>query len=148
MIKEVSDYYGVLKYVHQSIDQQLKNLSTEDWLKKEEGFNNIASIIDHITAVENGFMKVLSGNEMDKFPAESFKKESSDIENIKKEWSKALSFSEEVLNSINENQLDETVDLRLGMDINKRQLIILTISHLTHHRGQIPLVLKVIKKNI
>jgi uncharacterized damage-inducible protein DinB len=144
MIKEVKDYYDVLEYVHESIDQLLNELSAEQWVKKEKGFNNIASIIDHITAVENGFMKVLSGEKIEKMPAESFKEVNWNIENIKAKWSKALSFSEEVLKNIGKNELDELVDLGVGMDVNKRQLIILTISHLTHHRGQIPLILRAI----
>lgn len=144
MIKEIEDYYGVLQYVHKSIDDMLHDLTADEWVYTREKFNNIASIVDHITAVETGFMKVLAGNPIEKMPVESFKNSEWDIHDIKTNWSEALLFSKEVLTGLTKENLEELVDLGLGMDMSKRQLIIFTISHLTHHRGQIPLIKKVI----
>ncbi|MDC3425102.1 hypothetical protein NC797_11350 [Aquibacillus sp. 3ASR75-11] len=44
--------------IHTSVDQLLKDLSNEQWVEKVGTFNNIASIIDHMSTVEIGFMKV------------------------------------------------------------------------------------------
>lgn len=74
MLKEIKDSYGVLQHVHKSIDQLLEELTDEQWIKEVNEFNNIASVIDHITAVEIGFMKVLVGEKIERMPAESFKK--------------------------------------------------------------------------
>jgi uncharacterized damage-inducible protein DinB len=52
--------------------------------------------------------------------------------------------SKKVLENVSEKQLEEEIDLGIGTEFNKRQIIIMTISHLTHHRGQIPLVKKII----
>ena len=146
MIQEIDDYYGVLQYVHKSIDDMLHDLTADQWVDTRGEFNNIASIVDHITAVETGFMKILAGESIEKMPAESFKKSEWNILHLKTNWNEALLFSKEVLAGLTEKNLEEIVDLGLGMDMSKRQLIIFTISHLTHHRGQIPLIKKMISK--
>ncbi|AQQ55539.1 DinB family protein [Planococcus lenghuensis] len=144
MIKEIADYYGVLQYVHKSIDSMLNDLTAVQWVDTRGEFNNIASIVDHITAVETGFMKILAGESIEKMPAESFRNSEWNIQHLKTNWNEALLFSKEVLTGLTKENLEEKVDLGLGMDMSKRQLIIFTISHLTHHRGQIPLIKKVL----
>jgi uncharacterized damage-inducible protein DinB len=146
MLKEVSDYFDLLEYVHNSINKMIEGLSDKQWLEvdRHNNINNIASIIEHITVVEEKFMQLINGDQINELPNQSFKKKEWNIEEIKLNWNKVLYKSKNVLENVSEEQLEEEIDLGIGTVLNKRQIIIMTISHLTHHRGQIPLVKKII----
>jgi uncharacterized damage-inducible protein DinB len=146
MLKEVSDYFDLLEYVHNSINKMIEGLSDKQWLEvdRHNNINNIASIIEHITVVEEKFMQLINGDQIDELPNQSFKKKEWNIEEIKLNWNKVLYKSKKVLENVSKEQLEEEIDLGIGTVFNKRQIIIMTISHLTHHRGQIPLVKKII----
>jgi hypothetical protein len=50
MLKEVSDHFEVLTWVHNSIDKIVEGLTQEQWLLRPNWtFNNIASIIKIFT---------------------------------------------------------------------------------------------------
>lgn len=143
MLKEVSDHFEVLTLVHSSIDKMVEGLSQEQWLYRPNGtFNNIASIIDHISRVEKKFMSAISGQPLDIDTQLPFKDMHWDVSMTQQAWADMLPYCRSVLESLTEFGLEEPgLSLRVG-DLNRRQLIVYTIGHTTHHRGQIPLILK------
>ena len=145
MIQEVSDLYGLLSAVHTSIDAMLEGLTDEQLLAKpRQDFNNIASVIDHIARVEKRFFSVIAGAEEDVNSGEPFKAESWDLAAIRQRWAESLPYAEKSLSALTEDNLSEH-GLKVGIGtLNKRQLISYTIAHTTHHRGQIPLIRKLL----
>ncbi len=145
MIQEVSDLYGLLSAVHTSIDAMLEGLTEEQLLAKpRQDFNNIASVIDHIARVEKRFFSVIAGAEEDVNSSEPFKAESWDLSAIRQRWAESLPYAERSLSALTEDNLSEH-GLKVGIgSLNKRQLISYTIAHTTHHRGQIPLIRKLL----
>ncbi|GMA60345.1 DinB family protein [Alicyclobacillus fastidiosus] len=145
MLKEVSDHFEVLSMIHGSIDKMLDGLTEQQWLQRpNDGFNNIASIIDHITRVEKKFFSAVAGQSLELDTQAPFKAGQWDVSAIQQEWAAILRFSRDVLEGLSQEDLDSPgLSLRVG-DLNKRQLIVYAIGHTTHHRGQIPLVLKMI----
>jgi len=146
MLKEVADHFQVLTLVHRSIDKMMEGLTQEQWLQRPKGaFNNIASIIDHITRVEKKFMAAISGKPSDIDTQLPFQGSHWDVVVIQQAWADVLSYSQSVLESVTAADLEKTgLSLRVG-ELNRRQLIVYTIGHTTHHRGQIPLVLKLMQ---
>ncbi|WAH36436.1 DinB family protein [Alicyclobacillus dauci] len=143
MLKEVSDHFEVLTLVHQTIDNMIEGLSQDQWLYRPNGtFNNIASIIDHTARVEKKFISAISGEPLDIDTQAPFKESQWDVPTIQKAWVDTLPYTRDVLERLTESDLDKPgLSLRVG-ELNRRQLIVFTISHTTHHRGQIPLVMK------
>lgn len=145
MLKEVSDQFEVLSLVHSSIDNMIGDLSDEQWvLQPRDNLNNIASIVHHIILVEKKFMSAISGAPLDIDTGAPFKDPHLDVAAIRKAWANSLSQSRAVLDGLSDADLDKPgLSLRIG-DLNKRQLITYTVGHTTHHRGQVPLILKMI----
>lgn len=145
MIQEVNDSYVLLSAVHGSIDKMVENLTDEEWLKKPlPNFNNIASVVDHMTRVERKFVSVIAGQSQDMNTAEPFQIDSWDLEAIRKAWADSLPYVASVYESLTEAQLTEP-GLKVGMgELNKRQLMSNAIAHAAHHRGQIPLIKKLL----
>lgn len=143
MLREVSDHFEVLSMIHSSIDKMVVGLTEQQWLQRPgEGFNNIASIIDHITRVEKKFFSAVSGQSLELDTQVPFKANEWDVSTIQQDWTAILPFSRDVLEGLSQEDLDSPgLSLRVG-ELNKRQLIVYAIAHTTHHRGQIPLVLK------
>ncbi|GMA64269.1 DinB family protein [Alicyclobacillus fastidiosus] len=143
MLREVSDHFKVLTLVHKSIDTMVEGLSQEQWLHRPNGtFNNIASIIDHTSRVEKKFMSAISGQALDIDTQAPFKQNHWDVPAIQQAWAETLPYSRDVLERLTESDLEKPgLSLRVG-DLNRRQLIVYTVGHTTHHRGQIPLVMK------
>lgn len=143
MLKEVSDQLQMLKYVHQGIDKMLEGLTEEELLRSPgEGFNPIASIIDHVAKVERKFLAAVAGEQLDIDTGAPFKASTWDVTAIKRDFQEVLAFSESVLAEVTESQLNEVGLTVGGGEVDKRQLITFAIFHAAHHRGQIPLLKK------
>ncbi len=145
MIQEVSDLYALLTAVHESIDNMLNDLTDGQWLKKPlPNFNNVASVVDHITRVEKKFLSGIEGALLETNPGEPFKVEQWDLFAIRQAWAASLPYAGQVLTKVTlEDLTDQGMKLGIG-ELNKRQLISYTIAHATHHRGQIPLIKKLL----
>jgi len=143
VIAEATDYFALLKSIHGSIDDLTDSLTEEEWLRRpQDNFNNIASIIDHVTRVEKRFMAAIAGETIDTDAGAPFKATHWNVAAIRQAWRDVLAYSESVLDQLTEADLVKPgLTLRIG-DLNRRQLIVYTIAHTTHHRGQIPLVVK------
>lgn len=146
MLKEVADQFEILRFVHSSIESMLEGLSEEQWLTKPtDEFNNVASIVDHVARVERKFLSALTG-EMEQIEAmETLKASSWDVAAIRKAFAEVIPYAESVLSKLTAEDMDAYALKLRAMELNKRQLLTFTITHSTHHRGQIPLVLKLIK---
>jgi uncharacterized damage-inducible protein DinB len=145
MLPEVRDQLNLLQSVHASIDKMLDGLSDEQWLKKpREDFNNIASVIEHVILVERKFLAALSGESVDIDVQAPFRANEWDVQRIRSEWRDSLAKAESVLDKLTEADL-AAPGLKLGIgEVNKRQLLAYTIAHTAHHRGQIPLIKKLL----
>ncbi|MBX6352801.1 MAG: DinB family protein [Thermoflavifilum sp.] len=145
MLKEVADQLALLKMIHATIDRMVENLTPEQWVQKPApNMNNIASIVHHTALVEKRFLAVLAGQNPDVDAGAPFRAQSWDLEQIRKDWESVLPYAQEVLERLTEHDLDAFA-AKLGVgEVNKRQLIAYTIAHTAHHRGQIPLVKKLI----
>ncbi len=143
MIAEAADYFALLKSIHQSIDDMTAPLTEEQWLRRpQENFNNVASIIDHVTRVEKRFMAAIAGETMDTDAGAPFRATAWNVAEIRQAWRDVLLYSETALDKLTDADLVKPgLTLRIG-ELNCRQLIVYTIAHTTHHRGQIPLVIK------
>ncbi len=147
MIKEVSDQLDLLQAIHASIDKSLEGLSDEDWVRKPgESFNSIASIINHAMLAEQRFLSVVVGHPADIDTQEPFHTQSFDVVKTKDKWAKLVGDARVVLESVNEVTLTEP-GLKLGVgDLNKRQLLSYMLAHTAHHRGQIPLLKRLLAR--
>lgn len=141
MLKEALDAYNLLARVHQSIDNMLKDVPEQDWLRRPgTGFNTIASIVEHMALVERKFMSAVAGQVADIDSGAPFRAETWDVTKVKETWVQALAFSKNVLEDVQLQALDEP-GMKVGIgELNKRQLIMHTIAHTAHHRGQLPLI--------
>ncbi len=148
MNHEVAEIFFVLKAVHESVDKMLEGLTDEEWLTKPaDNFNNVASIIEHVTQVERRFMSALAGTAEAIDSGATFRATSWDVAKIKGEWANSLPYAKSQLEQVSAEDLEKP-GLKLGVgDLNRRQLITYAIGHLTHHRGQIPLVKKLLAAN-
>ncbi|MCL6625338.1 DinB family protein [Alicyclobacillus shizuokensis] len=145
MIQEVSDLYNLLSAVHGTIDQMLEGLTDEQWLKKPlPNFNNIASIIHHMALVERKFFSAVAGENLQIDVGEPFKQTNWNLDDIRQAWAESLPYAARVFSDLKEPELSEPgLKLAVG-ELNKRQLISYAIAHTAHHRGQIPLVKKLL----
>ncbi|MCL6632372.1 MAG: DinB family protein [Alicyclobacillus herbarius] len=143
MIQEVADLYDLLSKVHGTIDAMVADLSDEQWLKKPlPNWNNIASIIEHVTRVERKFFSAVGGQAEDIDVGAPFRANSWDLNAVRQAWADSLPYAEHVLEPLQAEDLTAP-GMNLGVGkLNKRQLIAYAISHTAHHRGQIPLVKK------
>jgi uncharacterized damage-inducible protein DinB len=145
MIPEVQDQYQLLVSVHRSVDKMVADLSDEQWLKKPaENFNNIASVVEHVVLVERKFLAALAGTSADMDVQAPFRASHWDVASIKRQWQENLQIAEETLSKLTEQDLTAP-GLKLGIgELNKRQLLSYMIAHTVHHRGQIPLIKKLL----
>ncbi|WP_134158358.1 DinB family protein [Alicyclobacillus sacchari] len=145
MIQEVADLYQLFVSVHATVDKMLEGLSDDDWVKKPQpNFNNIASIVEHVALVERRFFAQVKGELSQLDAGEPFRAESWDVAKIKELWVSNLEFAKSALEPLSESDLAE-FGAKLGVgEVNKRQLIAYAIAHTAHHRGQIPLVKKLL----
>jgi uncharacterized damage-inducible protein DinB len=143
MIKELSDQFDVLTMVHRSIDQMVDGLTDDQWLfRPNDKWNNIAAVIDHVTRVEKRFFAAIGGKTLDIDAGQPFKENQWNVQHIKEAWKNTLDEHKAILETVKESDLDQPgLTLRVGA-LNRRQLLTYAISHTTHHRGQIPLILK------
>ncbi len=143
MIKEVTDQLEVLTMVHRSVDKMLEGLTNEQWLfRQNDKWNNIAAVIDHVTRVEKKLIAAVGGKTLDIDAWQPFKENFWDVKKIKEAWSSSSAESKSVLDTLSESALDLPGLTLGGGALNRRQLLTFTISHTTHHRGQISLILK------
>jgi uncharacterized damage-inducible protein DinB len=147
MVKEIEDQLHVLQILHTTIDKSLEGLADEDWVKKPgESFNNIASIIDHVMLVEQKFLSVIAGMQSEIDSQEPFHASSWDVSKIRSKWSKILADARVLLTNVSE---DDLTDFGLKMnagELNKRELLSYMVAHTAHHRGQIPLLKRMLAK--
>ncbi len=146
MITEVRDAYVVLESVHRSIDKMLEGLTDQQLLEKPfENMNNIASIVEHTTLVEKRFLSSLAGDVQTIDSQKPFQTSTWDVPAIKQQWEDVLRYAKEVFEKLEQSDMEQP-GLKLGIgELNKRQLMLYTIAHTTHHRGQIPIVKKFLK---
>lgn len=147
MVPEVADLFELLKTVHESVDKMVADLTDEEWLTKPlPNFNNVASVIDHINRVEKKFFSQFTDEPLDIDTQVPFKADSWDLNVIRNDWSASLPYAAKALENVREDELSQLgLRLRVG-ELNKRQLIAYAIAHTTHHRGQIPLITKLLSK--
>lgn len=145
MLTEVKDHFEVLTKAHQSIDKMLENLTAEQWSARPQGtFNSIASVVDHVCRVEHKFMSAVSGQSIDIDTQLPFKEATWDVASIQSTWANMLPEWEGVLEQVTADDLERD-GLKLGIGtLNRRQLIVYGMGHTLHHRGQIPLLLKLL----
>ena len=146
MIAEVRDTYAILESVHRSIDKMLEGLTDEQLVEKPfENMNNIASILEHTLLVERRFLSALLGDSQTIDSQKPFQATAWDVASIKKQWEDVLPYAKEVFAKLRESDMEQP-GLKLGVgELNKRQLMLYTVAHTTHHRGQIPIVKKFLK---
>ncbi len=146
MIAEARDAYVVLESVHRSIDKMLEGLTDQQLLEKPfENMNNIASIVEHTTLVEKRFLSSLTGVVQTIDSQKPFQASLWDVTAIRQQWEDVLKYAKEVFEKLEQTDMEQP-GLKLGIgELNKRQLMVYTIAHTTHHRGQIPIVKKFLK---
>jgi uncharacterized damage-inducible protein DinB len=99
-------------------------------------------VIDHVTRVEKKLIAAVGGKTLDIDARRPFKENLWDVKKIKEAWSDSSAESKSVLDTVSESALDLPGLTLGGGSLNRRQLLTFTIFHITHHRGQIPLILK------
>jgi len=146
MLKEVADLYQLLEVTHLSVERLLEDVTDEEFGKSPQGMNSLASIIDHCTLVERKFMQVVSGESSNLDTQAPFKAPSRDAATVRQDFADVLMYSKDVLSKLKDSSVLDTFGLKLGgNEIDKRQLIVYAITHNTHHRGQIPLVKRLLR---
>lgn len=145
MLKEMQDLHDLYSKVHGTIHQMVDGLTDEQWVKKPaENFNNIASILEHTLLVERRFFAQLKGETAEIDARAPFVASSWDVEKIKAMWAENETLAKEAFESLTAEELDKP-GAKLGVgEVNKRQLAAYAIAHTAHHRGQIPLVKKLL----
>ncbi|MCY0889198.1 MAG: DinB family protein [Alicyclobacillaceae bacterium] len=145
MVREVQDIFELLTAVHRTMDGMVEDLTDEQWMKKPlPNFNNIVSVFDHVNRVEARFLSILSGAPEAIDTQLPFHTDTWDLKEVRDGWSHALMNAEQVFSSLNVVQLEEeAVTLGIGK-LNKRQLLSYMVAHTAHHRGQIPLIKKLL----
>lgn len=145
MIQEAADLFELLKAMHTSIDKMVEDVQGDQWLTKPlPNFNNVASVIDHITRVERKFFSAIAGEALDIDTGAPFRDADLNVEQIRHAWAESIAYAEQALSGIRQEELSEP-GLKLGIgELNKRQLISYAIAHTAHHRGQIPLIKKLL----
>ncbi|MCL6637077.1 MAG: DinB family protein [Alicyclobacillus sp.] len=140
MIPEVADLVQVWKTIRGSVEQMLAELSDEQWERKPEGNNAIAAVIEHVALVEKMFLSAIAGQPGPGDVQAPFKASSWSAAQARQQWQESLAFGERVLANVQPEQLSEfALKLRFG-ELNKRQALAYMIAHTDHHRGQIPLL--------
>lgn len=113
--------------------------------KPAENFNNIASLIEHLNLTERRFLAGISGGDTNIDIMAPFHADEWNVEKILNDWQAGLETAEEVLSQLTPDDLSEPgLKLHSGNVINKRQVITFMILHAGHHRGQIPLIKKLL----
>ncbi|MDI9259455.1 DinB family protein [Alicyclobacillus sendaiensis] len=145
MLKEMQDLHDLYLKVHATIHQMVDDLTDEQWVKKPaDHFNNIASILEHTLLVERRFFAQLKGETPDIDARAPFLATSWDVAKIKSMWAENERLARDAFAHLTAQQLDEP-GAKLGVgEVNKRQLAAYAIAHTAHHRGQIPLVKKLL----
>ncbi|WP_258110903.1 DinB family protein [Alicyclobacillus sp. SP_1] len=145
MVREVQDIFELLTAVHRTMDGMVEDLTDEQWMKKPlPNFNNIVSVFDHVNRVEARFLSILSGAPEAIDTQLPFHTDTWDLKEVRDGWSHALMNAEQVFSSLTVVQLEEeAVTLGIGK-LNKRQLLGYMVAHTAHHRGQIPLIKKLL----
>lgn len=145
MIQEVQDQYELLVKLHGTVDKMLEGLSDEAWSTKPlENMNSVASVMDHVLLVEKKFLGFLTGQKLDIDTQAPFKTDQWNVVAIREEWAKSLDAAQTALERVKEEDLtQEGAALGVGT-LNKRQLLSYMIAHTAHHRGQIPIIKKLL----
>jgi len=146
MLKEVSDHFEILTMVHRGFDGMVGDLPDDVWVKKPfDGFNNIASIIEHVTLVERRFMAGIAGTSATIDAFATFSASEWNVPRIRREWADSLESVKAVFETVTVEMLDE-FGAKIGVgELNKRQLIVFASCHATHHRGQLPLIKRLLE---
>lgn len=145
VLKEVEDSLGLLRAIHRTIDAMVADMADEEWLQKPApNMNNIASIMEHIILVERRLLSVLAGDPQTIDTQAPFHADHWDVPAIRRQWGESLTFAEAAVTSLTVTDLDAP-GLKLGVgELDKRQLFAYVSSHTAHHRGQIPIVKKML----
>ena len=145
MLKEVEDLLGVLQGVHRSIDAMVGEMTDDEWLRKPApNMNNVASIMEHIVLVERRFLSVLADDPQTIDSQATFKADTWDVASIRRQWAESLSLAESSVARLTPSDMDAPA-LKLGIgEVDKRQLLVYVSGHTAHHRGQIPIVKKML----
>ena len=146
MLKEAEDVLAVLRAVHGSVDTMLADVEDADWTRRPApGFNAIAPVVEHMALVERRFLSAVAGRPEAIDTQAPFKAEHWDVAAVKREWQAALEFSAAAVAGLREGDLDAP-GLKLGIgELNRRQLLAYAIGHATHHRGQLPLLKRLLQ---
>jgi len=145
MKTEIEDMYKLLVATHESIDKMVADLSDPQWTQKpREDFNNVAAVLQHVTMVEERFLAILDGKEAAPSTVNPFAADHWDVPAIRAAFAAVPVHAREVLERLDPDTLEQHA-VRLGIgELNRRQLLAYMIAHTTHHRGQIPLIKKLL----
>ncbi|SFU54187.1 DinB family protein [Alicyclobacillus macrosporangiidus] len=145
MLPEVADLLSLWKSVRASMDKMIADLTDEQLTRKPENNNAIAAVLEHTALVERKFLSALSGQVEDIDVQAPYEASSWDAAKVKALWNDVLAYGEQVLSGLTAEQLTQP-GLKLGVgELNKRQLIAYMIAHTAHHRGQIPILKRLIQ---
>jgi uncharacterized damage-inducible protein DinB len=146
VVSEVHDQFEVLQTVHKGLSAMIAGLSKEKLVEKPaEHFNNIASLLEHILLTEKRFLAGISEGDTDIDIMAPFNASEWNVEQILFDWQASLKTAEEVLSKLTVEDLSTPgLKLRSGDVINKRQVVTYMVLHAAHHRGQIPLIKKLL----
>nr|WP_230088086.1 DinB family protein [Alicyclobacillus mali (ex Roth et al. 2021)] len=141
----MQDLHDLYAKVHATIHQMVDGLTDDQWVKKPaDNFNNIASILQHTLLVERRFFAQLKGEAADIDARAPFVATSWDVAKIKEMWAENERLARDAFEHLTAEELDQP-GAKLGVgEVNKRQLAAYAIAHTAHHRGQIPLVKKLL----
>lgn len=146
MQQELSDMYQLVEATHTTFDSLVEDLSAEEWVTKPRpDFNCVAAVLHHVDIVEKRFLSILDGQTPESSSYDPFTAESWDTEKIRQSFHANLQYAEQVLTRLDPATLtQQAAELRIGK-LNRRQLLAYLIAHTTHHRGQIPLIKKLLR---
>lgn len=147
VIKEAADQVALLRAVHSGFDQLVENLPDGDWtVKPGPEFNSVAAIVEHVALVERRFASLLADSPEDVDAGSPFRAAEWDVAAVRQAFADGVQRVEEACSNLSADDMEQPgAKLRLG-ELNKRQLLSYLIAHTDHHRGQIPIVLKLLKR--
>ncbi len=142
MSKIASDLIAAFRANHKTVKDLVADMEDSQWVKKPgSNINNIASIIEHVALVEQKVIAVIAGDKIDVNPGAPFAQTSWNVHKIKMQLDEVLDYAVTTLGSLTDGSLTEVPS---GGKRTRLELAVNVIAHTAHHRGQIPIIKKLI----
>ncbi|MCY0876805.1 MAG: DinB family protein, partial [Firmicutes bacterium] len=98
MTSELRDLGQLWSAVHESVEKMVEDLSDAEWLRKPRAdFNNVASVLEHVTMVERRFLTVLDGKTPEPSTRNPFQADHWDVVAIRKAYADNLLYAQDVI---------------------------------------------------